>query len=128
MSLFDATHPFLSKIILGASVSFFALHATASDSGWHSGRLLQHSSASREVVHGDEKTGPVMTIIEVDDGSHLYFMRCTAWMDWSKVPSLTDQSLLSFRVNGNRAYIKDDHGVSFRLKIETVQIKPSLAP
>jgi hypothetical protein len=126
MSLFEATRPYLIKIILGASFSFFTLETAASDDGWHSGRLLQHSSASREVVHGYGKDGPVMSIMEVDDGSHLYFMQCTAWMDWSKVPSLTDQSLLRFRVKGQRAYIKDDLGVSFRLKIQRIETKTSL--
>jgi hypothetical protein len=123
MSVFDATRPYLVKILLGASVSFFTLEAAASDDGWHSGRLVQHSSGSREVVHGSGKDGPVMSVMEVDDGSHLYFMQCTAWMDWSKLPSLTDQSLLWFKVKGHRAYIKDDLGVSFRLKIERVEPK-----
>jgi hypothetical protein len=127
MSLFDATRPYLIKIILGACVSLLALQATASDEGWHSGRLLQHSSASRAVVHGLGKDGPVMSVMEIDDGSHLYFMQCTAWMDWSKVPTLTDQSVLPFKVKGQRAYIKDDRGVSFRLKIQKVEDKPSPA-
>jgi hypothetical protein len=120
----DARNSRCGKLILAASLIFWGSGAMATEDGWHTGRLLHHGSARRESVQGYGKAnGPIVSILEVDDGSQLYFMQCTAWMDWSKLPILKDQSLLRFRVSGRKAYIKDNRGVSFRLKIERIETK-----
>jgi hypothetical protein len=113
-------------------VIFLCLLATscfAADKVWLTGKLLDDSTSTVQTYSQSNGNGQTwnhaISDIAIDAGDRIYFARGVASFRWSKVPKVTENAPIQYRINKDNLYIIDDKGKEIKLSLTKTRMKDS---
>jgi hypothetical protein len=113
--------------LLCAAILFCTLGMAAD--GWNQGKVLQYRqntfSTGASTSTGSSTNGPGHTTytLQIDGGDRIYFVERTLKFAWQKVPVLTENGPIDWRLKGKEMVIRDDRGKEFTVTIAETRLK-----
>lgn len=113
--------------ILVALICLIALPCHAADKVWLTGKLLENRTSILQTYSAEKGSGGTsnhkVSDIEIDAGDRIYFTRGIANFGWSKVPQVTENAPIQYRIEKDHVFILDDKGKEIKLTLVKVRMK-----
>jgi hypothetical protein len=117
----------MKKLIL--AICLLAIPCAASDKIWLTGKLIEEKNSTVQTYAQANGTGstnvyPVWDL-EVDAGDRIYFAQGYQKWRWSKVPHVTENATIQYRIEKDHLFIMDDKGKELKLVLIKTRMKDS---
>jgi hypothetical protein len=104
-----------------------AIPCFAADKVWLSGKLLDDSTSTVQTYSQSNGTGQTwnhaVSDLAIDAGDRVYFARGVASFRWSKIPRVTENAPIQFRIDKDHLFIIDDKGKEIKLSLVKTRMK-----
>lgn len=110
----------------------FALPCAAANKIWLTGKLLEDNTSTMQTYSQNNGNGNTwnhkISDLAIDAGDRIYFARGVASFRWSKVPHVTENAAIQYRIDKDHLYILDDKGKQIKLSIVKTRMKDAPGP
>lgn len=100
----------------------FCLPAVAGER-WNQGKVLQYQRNMFSSGTPSNETGHTTYRVQIDAGDRIYLVERTLNFVWQKVPTLTENGPVEWRLKGTAMVIRDGNGKEFTVTIVQMQLK-----
>jgi hypothetical protein len=104
-----------------------ALASHASDKTWLTGKLLSYDDHTVQTYAANNGNGQTynheVSDLAIDTGDRILFVRGVANFRWSRVPNVTENAPISYRIDKDKVYILDDKGKEIKLSLVKTRLK-----
>lgn len=94
---------------------------------WSHGKVLQYHrntfSTNTPTNQTGVETGHTTYSLQIDAGDRIYSVERTLNFAWQKVPTLTENGPIDWRLKGKGMVIRDDNGKEFTVTIVETRLK-----
>jgi hypothetical protein len=90
---------------------------------WNKGTVLQYRQNTFTTDTSRDETGHTIYSLAIDGGDRIYFVEKTLNFAWQKVPTLTENGVVEWRLKGKDMLIRDDKGKEFAAPIVETRLK-----